>query len=288
MTLAVGIAALAMSGACGSNDPGPNAAGSNPMGSLFEPKSDTEVTELVAMFDPPEADAVAERSALESVESLSDFTTSQQVLLSLAPTPAAFGEFRLANLQVDDPNGDGTIAGRWYPPRVLRQDCNTKVDLPSGPFVIASYLPSKTPTPFTAADPMVGFELMRSPVAIGVQVQVFDEETQRDGARDAMLEFLRSPTLTCGGSEMPGLAEYVEFPIPASTGQGVAFEIKSPLAPTPSIQVLYAVGDRVLLTLSVATQAAKDGWSAEMIFKWLQPVEAAVIARLAEAELPSL
>ncbi len=141
---------------------------------------------------------------------------------------------------------------------------------------------------FSKPDIGVPFELMRSPVAIGVQIQLFDEREQRDGARDAMLELLREPAFECGGETMSGFADYSELSESLSTPEGTAFIVHSPTTVIPTIQAMYWIGDRLMVSLSVATVDAENGWSDAVIEHWVEPIVEKVLERVDQAALPSV
>lgn len=203
-------------------------------------------------------------------------------LAGLLPSPDGFGSFRLASLQVDDPNGDGRIGEYWYPPRVLRQDCSAKVDAAPGPFATANYVPGAGP--LGASKPADGFDLMSSAVTVGVQLQVFDDATQRDAYLATTLEFHRDPTFTCGGQQ-GSVQTYRESQLTSAGVAVIVFEAE-PAMFGGGVRAYSAVGDRVLLVVSVSSDAVEAPWVADDLDRWLAPVVDVALDRLDNAELP--
>lgn len=266
---------------CGDGDRSANPfAGASPL----TPPSSDEIAEAVAAFQPGASTDHTFRSAVDFVspERRSTLTTSAIELAGLLPSPDAIGAFHLGDLQVDDPNGDGRIDGNWYPPRVLRQECSAKVDAAPGPYAVAVYVPGSET--LGKADPTAAFSLLSAAIAVQVQVQVFDDASQRDAYLDATVEFLRDPTFTCGGKEA-SMQTYEETQLRTSRVDALVFEAQ-PVIVVGGVRALAAVGDRVLLSVSMTNHAVDSLWAPEDLERWVGPVFDVAVERLEATELP--
>lgn len=279
----ISILALLAASACagGADDRSTPFDGRNPLA----PATGDEIEEAVAAFRPGEVADHAERSAVDSLSAdrRSGLDSSASTLAALLPSPEAFGDFRLALLQVDDPNGDGRIGGNWYPPRVLRQDCSAKVDSAPFPFAIANYLPGEGE--LDQSGPMTGFDVLRSALSIGVQVFVFDDASQRDDYLAATVEFLRDPTFSCGSSTGASVQTFRETELRTVDGVALVFEAETAVF-GGGVTSYLAVGDRLLLGVSVACDAVEPPWTPDDLDRWLAPVIAAALERIEVSDLP--
>lgn len=281
-TRAMAIVALLAIAACsdGGQPSVDSFGGDNP----FAPASSDEIEEAVAAFQPGVVADHADRSAVDSLtaQGRSELGPVATVLAGLLPSPDGFGSFRLAHLQVEDPNGDGRIGEYWYPPRVLRQECSAKVDAAPGPFAVATYVPGAGSLAET--DPMVAFDVMSSAVAVGAQVQVFDDASQRDAYLATTLAFYRDPSFTCGGKES-SVQTFRETTLRHAGVAAVVFEAEPDLF-GGGVRAYVAVGDRALLVVSVSSDDVEAPWAAEDLDRWLAPVLDVALGRLEIAELP--
>jgi hypothetical protein len=220
-------------------------------------ESDLDLTEPVT----PEPGTLT-GSALDAVESdhAATFEGPRRELAALVVSPAALlDEMRLALLQVDDPNGTGRVDGRWYEPRLRTQDCAINVDTPPVPSASAAFVPGD-PTEKLGDDTFAATQaLIEAPRSVNIQILMFDEASQRDGLADVMIEFYRSmDDLECeafpsGGGELTDLLlGDMEEVSPYDTGFP-SFAFESEGLRGRSLVSQYAVGDRVLLTVSVTT-----------------------------------
>lgn len=250
----------------------------------FAPAGSQEIRDAVAAFRPGEAADHVDRSALDSLTEgrRSELAPGATRLVELLPSPDGFGSFRLALLQVDDPNGDGRIGEYWYPPRILRQQCSTKVDAAPGPFALASYVPGSGPLEDTG--PGAGFDVMSAAVAVAVQVQLFDDASQRDAYLATTLAFFRDPTFTCGGNTA-SVQTYRESTLSSAGVPAIVFEAEPAIFGT-GVSAYATVGDRVLLTVSVSSDDVDAPWGPDDIDRWLAPVVDVALERLDVAELP--
>jgi len=223
---------------CGSDDGAPSAA-------TEATSSATEaIDQLGSSYD----------SVLELLDSkdLAEFDESERVLLELIVPPTAFDDgLRLAVVQVDDPNGNGRIDDRWYPPRVVLDECSIKTDQAPMPRAAASYVPGD-PDEEPANQLEASQMLMQAPFTIGVTIQVFDTAEQRDGMADTMAEFyetVQGGDLDCGLSGLFGDVEQVEAFDAGHPGFGFVTEQMLGGAATT---LFYSIGDRLLLTIGLS------------------------------------
>lgn len=252
--------------------------------SPLAPPSSDETAEALAAFQPGVATDHVDRSAVDALtdERRNQLGETETELVALLPSPDAFGSFRLASLQLDDPNGDGRIGPYWYPPRVLRQECSAKIDAAPGPFAAANYIPGTGQ--LGDEDQTVAFDLMSSALAVGVQVQLFDAASQRDEYLATTLAFYRDPTFTCGGQQA-SVQTYRETALQTPRGTANVFE-PEPQILGNGVRAYMPVGDRVLLVASVSSASVDAPWDMEDLDRWLMPVVEAAAARLDAAELP--
>lgn len=276
------LAALIVAGACSTD--GSSKAGPFGDGNPLAPASDAEIAEALDAFRPGEDPSHVEQSAVDSLSERrrSELRATETLLGGALPSPDGFGSFRLAAFNVDDPNGDGRIGEFWYAPRVLRRECSAKVDAAPGPFAAANYVPGAGELGET--DPMSGFALMESPIVVGVQVQVFDEAAQRDAWLETTTEFFRDPTFPCGGKES-SVQTYRETELRTERADVLVFEDDTAWF-GGGVTAFTAVGDRILLTLSVGNDGVEPPWRPEDLDRWLVPVLDVALDRLAVAELP--
>lgn len=271
---------LAFTACSDDRSPNPPFGEANPLA----PASEDEIRDAVAAFQPGIAADHSSRSALDALTATrkSELEPTAALLVGLLPSPGGFGSFRLANLQVDDPNGDGQIGEFWYPPRVLRQECSTKIDAAPGPFAVASYVPGSEP--LGEVGPMAGLDVMSSAVVVGVQVQLFDEPSQLDDYLATTLAFYRDPTFTCGG-EKASVQTYRETDLQTARATAICFEAEPDFMGS-GVRGYTVVGDRVLLLVSVSSDAVEAPWNADDLDRWLAPIIDVALARLDVAELP--
>jgi len=277
IVMAVGI----VLGACSNDELSfPDLPAANPLA----PASAEELAAAIDAFGPGQDQTHAQRSALDSLTESrqSELDDSETVLGALLPSPDGFGSFRLADLQLNDPNGDGRIDGNWYPPRVLREECSTKVDSPPGPAAEAIYVPGGGD--LGDANPMAVLEAIGAALVVTVQVQVFDEAAQRDGFLQANNAFYRDPAFTCGGRETT-VQSFLESEVGTDQLTAVVFELEEPLIGSGAT-AWAAVGDRVLLAVSVASNDPEAPWVAEDQERSLAAALQVSIDRLEMAELP--
>jgi hypothetical protein len=251
---ATAVAAMVLLTACANKADDAGSAGA--FGETERPRAEPEAV------DPEVVESAATgSSALDALDADFDATFAgprRDLADLIIPPTAVGGGLRLAALEVDDPNGTGHIDGRWYPPQVRNEDCSIKVDTPPIPTAAAVLVPGD-PDELLSDDPFAGpRDLLEAPFTVGIQAQLFDEPSQRDGLAGAMVEFYETMgDLQCEqmgsageqvGESLVGEAESVP---PYDTGfPGAAFEAESLLA--TSLVSQYAVGDRVLLTVTVS------------------------------------
>ena len=201
-------------------------------------------------------------SALDALDAdnAATFEGPRRELADLIVAPGALGDdMQLARLEVDDPNETGRVDGRWYPPQVRTEDCAIRVDTPPMPSAAAAFIPGD-PDVLLGDNGFAGQQsLLEAPLSVSIQLQVFDDSSQRDGLADAMVEFYRTMgTLECEAmgsvaddltSELLGNA--VEAPLHDTGYPGFAFEIDGLAA--NSLVSQYSVGERLLLTVVVSS-----------------------------------
>ena len=275
------VAVLALS-ACSNgerNSAGPF-GGDNPLA----PASEEEIAEATAAYQPGAAADHIGRSAVDSLtdQRRAELDPTSTLLAGMLPSPDGFGAFRLAFLQVDDPNGDGRIGEFWYPPRILQQECSAKVDAAPGPVAVANYVPGSGA--LGESDQMATFDVMSAAVTVGVQIQLFDDADQRDAYLATTVEFLRDPTFTCGGKEA-SVQTYRESAVSTTSGSALVFEAEPDLF-GGGVRAYITVGDRVMLVVSVGSDAVEAPWEVDDINRWLSPALEVTLARLGVAELP--
>jgi hypothetical protein len=173
--------------------------------------AETVVVDASLVIDDPDTGSILE---LVSVGQLEQWGTSGQEIADLLLPPASLGQYRVAAMSVDDPNGDGRIGDRWYPPRVRSGDCSISIDAAPIPSAGVTYVPGRPTTVWSGARAGQLEAITESDVMINVGVFVFDDSVQRDAYRDAMLELYESEfRAQCGasssgaGSEGVSLAE---------------------------------------------------------------------------------
>jgi hypothetical protein len=181
-------------------------------------------------------------------EDLADHPVNELPLLELVTAPVVFDDgLRVATVQVDDPNRNGRVDGRWYPPRVVVDECQIKTDQAPMPTASASYIPGDPDDgplgQLAAADAMLD-----APYSIGVTVQLFDTAEQRDGMAATMKEFfetVKGGDLDCGLDGLFGDVQWVE---PVDVGHP-AFGVRSEPLISKTTSYLYSIGTRILLTV---------------------------------------
>lgn len=209
-------------------------------------------------------------------DELGPYTDAEKTLVDLlVPPPAVPDRHRLVQLVVDDPNGDGRVGEFWYPPRVLERNCSISLDQAPAPTVSGIYVVGDPQTP-----PGDGFgalgALADAPSNLGISIIVLDTEQQRD----ELLEPLLTTTAGIGGLECDFGQQFDELgeilgadgddlpPLPGEFGAmfdsmfpdvdefepydagvpGWGFSFDGLLVTGET--VVYAVGDRVILTLA--------------------------------------
>lgn len=245
--------------------------------------SEAEIAEAAEAFRPRPDDAgTGSVREYMTLGFLDEFDASEKALLDLLPPPGAFGEFEVASAQADDPNGGARIGEYWYPPRVVRRDCSAKIDAAPGPYALANYTPGHKV--LDGSSMAAGLDLMAAALVVGIQVQVFDAADQRDGYLDATLEFYRDPSFSCGGKRST-IQTFRETRVEFGTSSVTVFEPEPALFGS-GVSGYTAIDDRVLLTVSIGSDAVEAPWSAEDIETWLGPVVEVAVARLATTDLP--
>ena len=116
-------------------------------------------------------------SVLDSLDEAAEaeYDDSSRGLLDLLVGPSALAGHRLVLVQVDDPNGNGRIDGRWYPPRIVRSACSVKLDNAPMPLAGAAFVPGDPSVAPTAGQLQASRELLEAPYSVSLSVQVFDE-----------------------------------------------------------------------------------------------------------------
>ena len=270
-------------GAC-SSDGGQQTVDRTDDSSPFAPPSSDEIADAAAAFQPNADSEHANRSAVAALteERRTALGENERALAGLLPSPDGFGAFRLASLQLDDPNGDARFGDYWYPPRILRQDCSAKIDAAPGPYAVANYLPGTGE--LDDEDPMLATNLFAADLVVGIQVQLFDDAAQRDAYLETTVEFYRDPTFTCGGKEM-SIQTYRETALDTSHGTATVFE-PEPQILGSGVRAYMPVGERVLLVASVGNAGVDAPWEENDLDRWVTPVLDVAAARLDAAELP--
>jgi hypothetical protein len=147
---------------------------------------------------------------------------------------------------------------------------------------VANYVPGSGA--LGESDQFATLDVMSAAVTVRVQVQLFDDAAQRDAYLATTVEFLRDPTFMCGGKEA-SVQTYRESAVSTIRGSAVVFE-GEPAIFGDGVIAYIAVGDRVLLTVSVGSDAVEAPWEVDDINRWLAPALDATLARLDVAELP--
>lgn len=212
----------------------------------------------------------AAQTLLDAVapDTAGDYDESERELLSLLVGPAQVGNsYRLLSVTVDDPNGTGRIDDRWYPPRLRTEDCRVSVDTAPIPTAVASFIPGDPSDLWSKDDSFNAVEqAMKASHQLGIQLQLFDNASQRDAAADVMDDFYRAlPGLECSTTgpltSLGGMlgTETVEVDAYDTGYPAVAFHATSMFGDAVTAQ--YEVGDSALLTVSVAHSelAGADG-----------------------------
>lgn len=124
------------------------------------------------------------------LEDQATFSEGERYLASLVVSPSEVASldsadpFRVSLVQVDDPNGNTRIDGRWYEPRLLKGDCAFKTDQAPIPTVKANFVPGE-PSQSTAEDQ---FAAMQAPIVFSLELYLFDTPFQRDSFAELMRE----------------------------------------------------------------------------------------------------
>jgi hypothetical protein len=179
----------------------------------------------------------------------SEYEGSRKELAELLIAPARVGEFRLIGLVADDPNGNGRIDGRWYPPRLRTGNCQLQVDAAPIPSATATFAPGAPNTQMPENTFALTNLTMKADVVIGVGVQLFDDATQREEYVQAMREFYAdSWTMGCENSADPPDDRLEE--VDAHPSDYPSFSFAGRLGFNLMRVSHYSVGDRVLLTVT--------------------------------------
>lgn len=192
-------------------------------------------------------------SALDVVgdEVLGGLDDSERSIAALVVSPHDLGDaLRIAQLQVDDPNGTGRIDGRWYPPRVQEADCSIRVDNAPIPTVGVAFIPGD-PDEAIGTDQFESLEaLTEAPYSVSVTVQLFDDASQRDEMASTMRDFFEAATdeSSCATGFLGDLTDVD----PIETGYPAIALHTDGFIGGGSTTGLYSVGDRVLLTVAVS------------------------------------
>lgn len=175
---------------------------------------------------------------------------SQRAIAALVVSPHDLGDaLRIGQLQVDDPNGNGRIDGRWYPPRVQEADCSIRVDNAPIPTVGAAFVPGDPDTAIDT-DQFASLEVLtEAAYTVSVSIQLFDDATQRDEMAATMRAFYDAAN--DGSSCATGFLGDLTYIDPIETGYP-AFALSSDGLLAAGTTGMYSVGDRVLLTVAVA------------------------------------
>ena len=194
------------------------------------------------------------------------YTDGERYLASLAVSPSEFADpLRTSLVQIDDPNGNARIEGRWYEPRIIEEDCAFKTDQAPIPFVRAVYLPGE-PSQSTTRDQ---FAALQAPMVFGLELSLFDSREQRD----SFAEILREATffadqMQCsmfedGGDDLASelFPSVEEIPAPEIGYPGFGIRLDSTFQAGFAYQ--YSVGEWALLKVSVASVAMEEGESKE-------------------------
>jgi hypothetical protein len=217
------------------------------------------------------------------------YDASQRELADLLIGPRAVGQYRLVLVKVDDPNHDGRVDGRWYPPRVLSESCQVRADNAPIPGAAAAFIPGDPNTPVSANSQTASTDMFEAPRSIGVQIQLFDDSSQRDSFANMMEDLYRAMSALKPGSSQCGvgasggsaIAELKETTAHATGYPGYA--VKGRLVIAPVAVIHYRVGERVLLTVTLQLGVAtlKDLKSTtEIDTRLVEPVIDAQIERL--------
>lgn len=204
---------------------------------------------------------VSGASALDAVaaDELASYDESEQKLAALIISPHALDEdLQLVALQIDDPNGTGRIDGRWYPPRVLRNECAINVDQAPLPTAATAFIPGDPDTLFGGASMDTPGAILRASYTVSITVQLFDEPSQRAEListmgefYDAMGEGLECDSIGATGGNLTDalLGDFERFE-PIDVGYpGYGIETNSMTGHGRAN--VYSIGDRVLLTVAI-------------------------------------
>lgn len=206
------------------------------------------------------------------------------MFVELLPPPATYGEFALAGVIVDDPNGTGRIEGRWYPPRIKRSDCATSIDSAPIPTVAASYVPGRPTEVFSGESIGITTEVVGAEEIVNITIQLFDEASQRDEMFAVVDEQYRTGfQVDCALGGMQDLVDAV--PLDAIAGQPDSSVYEVAQIGFNGFVVLAPIGDRLLLQLGVGEGFGGAGGPTPDRSD-LDEVAADQIARLETATLP--
>jgi hypothetical protein len=242
--------------------------------------------------DPPRI--VEGSSAMDGLQPAkrSEYESSEHALGELVVAPSAVSdEITLGALEIDDPNGNGRIDDRWYPPRVRESDCAVNVDLAPVPTVAVAFIPGDPTEPLDDSAFGGSMALLEAPYKVAITVQLFDEASQRDALAETMQEFWATwdEGLDCEGfgpgsgpAQLLGDLEAVdpvatEYPaVDIESGNGLMGRTTAGL---------YSVGDRVLLTVALTEggPGSEDGAGPDSTL-----LERAVHAQIAQLEAAGL
>jgi len=235
-----------------------------------------DIEELVAPQTVEPRPELVTGSVLD-VDGVGPFTSTEEDLADLLLPPASIPRpHRLVQVVVDDPNGDGRIGDYWYPPRILEESCNVRLDQAPTPLASGAYVVGNPTTPLDDGFAALG-ALTDAPWNLTISVVVLDTEVQRD----ALLSATRDMTVGIGsfdcdfgeqfgvlddafgddfempdgfdagmvdgllGSMFPEVGEVTPYDA-GYPGWGYVFEGSLASGDT----ALYAVGERVILTVA--------------------------------------
>ncbi len=204
------------------------------------------------------ATASAEDSSALDGFGIGRFDSSERSLVGLLVAAEAIGAgLRLVDVSVDDPNGNGRIDGRWYPPRVRRTDCRIEVDTAPAPLSAATFVPGEG---WLVARSELLDVITDAEFTLSVQIVVFDEASQRDEFAAVMVEFYdQMATFDCAdmdldveiGSVSGSLIGERRAVEPYETGYE-AYALETDTLVSSNYTSQYAVGDTVLLVVALS------------------------------------
>jgi len=214
----------------------------------------------------------------------------------LVPPAAIDGEYSLASLTAWDTVGIGRVDGRWFEPFMRQIDCNLRVEAAPIPLAEATYVLG-TAGLLDSNIPSWMQETPANSALVSIQLQVFDNATQRDSYASVLLEFEEQLSsfdcsIDTGGVFSENEVEELSALFAAEASDIDVFDVGYPgrgsyieqFASAGLYSYRYLVGDEILLTakLGHGFGASEDD---ELDPDTLRPVLEAQIARLKAAGL---